>query len=425
MRILFVSNYYPPYEVGGYEQLCSDVANRLRERGHQIAVLTSDQRAHGRDDGREEADVRRVLRIGPSRRFQAATGIEFFTIRTAKTRHNIGRVQESLSTLQPDVVFIWNLQGLPIEIARVCEERQEVAVAYWLAGYSPAEPDGYWRYWEREPANRALALVKKPLRRLALRMMVAEGKPVHPQMRYVAVVSRYMRDTGIAAGMLPESAKVIYNGVEFERFCRPVRARDGQPLRLLQAGRVSCDKGVHTVIEALAHLAEQGTADEVDLVIAGSGPAAYERELRQLVAGNRLRDKVKFLGWVARDRMPDVMASRDVLLLPTEHPEPFARVMLEGMAAGLAVIGSRTGGTDELLQDGENGLIFEAGDSLGLANQIARLLEDDELRQRVAVAGQREVKESYTLDVMVAKIERLLEESVAEMKWVASDKTGG
>ncbi len=413
MRILFISNYYPPFEVGGYEQLCRDVADRLAARGHDVAVLTSDRSVEGREPTGDD-HVYRELRIGPSRERPIATPIEFFVTRRAKERHNIRQLDRVLTAFRPELVFIWNLQGLPLELAAICERRQEVTVAYWLAGYSPVEPDLYWQYWTHVPGDPVRRWLKGALAHLAFRIMVAEGKPVRPLLKHAAVVSHYMRETGIAAGTLPPVTQVIYNGVEFETFFQPVRkGSDKKGLRLLQAGRVSRDKGVHTSIEALVHLAGRGLANQVTLLIAGSGPAEYEAELRRQAADAGLEEQVRLLGWLSRNKMPELMANADVLLLPTEHPEPFARVMLEGMAAGLTVIGSRTGGTEELLRHGENGLTFEAGDSFELAQRVSMLLDDDRLRQKLACAGQRQVREAFTLDVMVNNIERFLEESLA------------
>ena len=117
MRILFLSNYYPPFEVGGYEQLCKDMAGRLAARGHQVAVLTGDPRAEGRDVPAED-HVYRELRIGPE---PGQQWLEFFTARRAKTRFNLERLERVLDEFKPDVAFIWNLQGLPIELAQACE----------------------------------------------------------------------------------------------------------------------------------------------------------------------------------------------------------------------------------------------------------------------------------------------------------------
>jgi glycosyltransferase involved in cell wall biosynthesis len=315
----------------------------------------------------------------------------------------------------PDVVFIWNLQGLPHEMALDAEALPGVAVAYWLAGYTPAEPDSFWQYWMKPPGHRAfLEGIKRPLRRAALAQMRSEGKPVRPQMRHVAVVSNYMRGRGLAEGTLPEHARVIYNGVEVQEFFRPVVFDVEGPLRMMVAGRVSADKGVHTAVEALACLEQELGQGSVHLRIAGSGPAGYLARLKQSVQEHGLDGQVSFLGHIPREEMPNLMADCHVMLLPSTYPEAFSRAVLEGMACGLAVVGTLAGGTGELLQHEVTGLTFVAGDSSDLANQIRRLALEPGLRERLAERGQDLVVERFSLDCMVDHVEALLQEAIAQ-----------
>jgi len=105
---------------------------------------------------------------------------------------------------------------------------------------------------------------------------------------------------------------------------------------------VSEDKGVHTAVEAIGRLARDYQIRNVHLYVAGSGPAAYQTSLQQIVQQYGIEEMVSFLGWLPRDAMPDLMAKCQGLLLPTIHQEPFARVVLEAMASGLAVVGTLT-----------------------------------------------------------------------------------
>ena len=89
--------------------------------------------------------------------------------------------------------------------------------------------------------------------------------------------------------------------------------------------------------------------------------------------------------------------------------EPFARTVLEAMAAGLVVIGTTTGGTGEILTEGKTGLTFPAGDGGQLAKQITRLFDDPVLSQRLAKVGQERVVKQYTLQRMVNQIESVLQ----------------
>lgn len=415
MRILFISNYYPPYEIGGYEQLCRDVAVRLADRGHTIAVLTSD---HGTTRGRraEEPGIQRLLRVQPQPGARLGTAAQFYLTRRQTEATNRRICRDVIQQVLPDVVFIWNLQGLPQELALDVEDRWDAAVAYWLAGYTPAEPDMFWRYWTQAPGKNAfLRGIKRFLSLAALAQMRSEGKPVRPQMRHVAVVSEYMRGKGLAENTLPAHTEVIYNGVEPESFYRPVPPPDASPpISLLLAGRVSHDKGIHVAVEAIGRVAQTRPQRDFRLLVAGSGPSDYLEHLQRMAAAHGIAELISFTGWLPREQMPGLMHTCHILLLPTVHQEPFARVTLEAMTAGLAVIGTLTGGTGELLQEGSNGLSCVAGDSEDLAQQIGRLLNDPDLRYRLASRGQEMVLEQYTLEHMVERIENLLKRAITE-----------
>lgn len=413
MRILFLTNYYPPFEVGGYEQLCRDVAISMAERGHTITVLTSDrgvERANWSDD----PNVLRLLRIQPRPNSRLGTAAQFAITRKRIEALNRQALCETIEQFHPNVTFIWNLQGLPYELALDAESTPRVATAYWLAGYSPAEPDLFWQYWSQPPGKRAaLSAVKRLLSRFAMWQMRREGKPVRPGMCHVAVVSEYVRRKGLEEGTLPPHTEVIYNGVETDVFFRPVPLPDASPpINLLVAGRVSADKGVHVAVEAVGNLAQNRSLRDFHLIMAGSGPAEYLAHLQRLAESYGILDKLSSLGWLPREHMPSLMHTCHVLLLPTVHAEPFARVTLEAMASGLAVVGTSTGGTGEILKHEVTGLVCAASDSADLAHQVGRLLDDPELRYDLASQAQRIVLERYSLDYMVQQLEALLEQAI-------------
>lgn len=416
MRILFVTNYYPPFEVGGYEQLCRDVAERLAERGHAIAVLTSDRGVSRGESATANGSIHRLLRIQPRFGTRPGPAMQFFLTRRRIEAYNRLACRNLVQQYQPDVVFIWNLEGLPYELATDVESLQGVAAAYWLAHYSPAGPDLYWRFWTQPPGKHThLEMFKGVLGRLALAQMRREGKPVRPQMCHVAVVSEWMRSKGLAENTLPTHTEVIYNGVETDLFYHPVHPPDGQlPVNLLLAGRVSADKGIHIAVEAVGTLAQARPQRDFRLIIAGSGPRDYQEQLQKSAASYGIGELVSFTGWLPREQMPSLMHKCHVLLLTAIYPEAFARVVLEGMAAGLAVVGTLTGGTGELLRHRHNGLVYAAEDGQDLARQIGQLLDNPHLRHGLASCGQEMVLGQYSLERMVERVEDLLHRAVAE-----------
>ncbi len=410
MRILFISNHYPPYEVGGYEQLCRDVADRLAARGHAIRVLTT---TFGLERGLHTNDgsIQRVLRFVPDYNAKLSAGLQFFLTRRRDEEHNRACLRAQIRDFTPDVIFLWHLYGLPKSIALEAES-SGAGVAYWLAGESPAEPDEFEHYWQRIGRSPLAKIGKGLTGKVALALMRAEGQ-AHPKLAHVGIVSEYLRQQGIRAGTLPAHTQVIYNGVELHLFQQPVRTQLDGPLTILQAGRVSADKGTHTTVEAVGRLAQQGVTN-VRLIVAGSGPSDYAERLRRSVAQSHIEERVSFLGWQPREKMPAIMAQSHVLVLPTENQEPFARVVLEAMANGLTVISTLTGGTGEIVKHGETGLTFPAGDSAALAQQIKRLVDDAALRIQLAEGGQALVLENFGLERMVENCERLLNEAQAD-----------
>jgi glycosyltransferase involved in cell wall biosynthesis len=336
---------------------------------------------------------------------------QFFITRRQTESHNRRCLLNVAADFAPDVVFVWNIEGLPRSIAVEAESLPNVAVAYWLAGYSPAAPDEFWCYWSRPAMNPVVRPFKSLVSKIALPIMRTEGKPLGPNMRHVAVVSEYLLAKGLADGTLPANTQVIYNGVEIEEFFRPVPSQVEGPLLLLLAGRVTPDKGVDTVIEAVGILAQECDPPNVQLVIAGSGPDSFLGKLKRRVHELDIENLVSFLGWVPREEVPELMARHHVLILPTVYQEPFARVVLEAMASGLLVVSTLTGGTKELLEHEVTGLAFDAGNAQELALLLRRLVTEPGLRQRLAEQGQEVVLKGFSLDNMIQNVEDFLKEA--------------
>jgi glycosyltransferase involved in cell wall biosynthesis len=252
------------------------------------------------------------------------------------------------------------------------------------------------------------------LGRIALAMLAREAQPARLSFKHAICVSAATRNTLVKAGIPVAHARVIHTGLDARPYMNghsdPQPKPDNQALNLLCAGRLYVEKGVHTAIEAVAKLRLGRNPSSIRLSLAGSGSPDYESNLRRLVAQAGLHDDVSFLGLVPAEEMPQLIRKFDVLVVPSIWPEPFSRIVLEGMISGLVVLATPTGGTPELLVDGENGLLFAPGDAEDLAEKIARLAADPNLRRRLAVEGQRTVVERFTMTQWMNKIESYLQE---------------
>lgn len=410
MRILFVTNYYPPFSYGwGYMQLCEEVAEGLFDRGHDIAVLTS---THcDSDETVHPYPVHRLLRMDPDWYSGKSAAWQFFVGRRQRERRAVAHLRQLVGKFRPDVTFIWHYIGLPRVLLLEAEQMPDLTVAYYLAGYHPELPNEYIAYWKAQPIHWAARLLKRPLARVSLGMLAREGKPLSPRYENVICVSKYVRHRLVSQGLISANAVVIHNGVDLSCFSPDMQNGPGfasAGLRCLVAGAVKPEKGAHTVIEALARLRAGDGSREVTLTILGDGPAAYLAYLQERASANCLQEVVEFRSTVPREQMPEVLTRYNTLILPSEYDEPLARAVQEAMAMGLLVIGTTTGGSGELLMHERTGLVFEPGNPESLATQLSRALNEPEPAARLAEAGQQAVREHFDIRHTIEQIEGYL-----------------
>lgn len=410
MRILFLSNLYPPHDLGGWEQQCQEVVDRLQARGHICHVLTSRHGVRGRPPSEE--GVTRALYLQADIYYYRP--LDFFLRRPWQERANQCALRRILNAFQPDIVFVWGMWNLSSSVAYWAEQWMPGRVAYAIAGYWPMKPDIHESYWWLPAGRTWTEALKSPARHLALRMLAHE-KTAHPlALEQVACVSEYVHHKLSEAGALPHGARVIYNGINPQPFLEAATARAPRrdKMRLLYVGGLMAHKGVHTAIEALGLLQQQGQTDGLHLTIVGGGHPDYETYLKQRVNELDLGERVTFYGRVPRAAIADLLSGFDVFLFTSVWEEPIARTVMEAMAAGLAVIGTAVGGQREMLEDGMNALVFPPENAAELAERILQLQRDPTLYTRLAEAGRRTVLERFTLDRMVDEMEAWLEEIV-------------
>ena len=316
----------------------------------------------------------------------------------------------------PDLIFIWHAIGIPSAVLATAEQLRPDATVYYQADYQAEIDDEYLAYWSRPGQSAAAKAFKMMLAPLGRWMLKSEGKPLRLRRRHVACVSVYVRDRLAASGHIPTESVVIRNGVDLSVFSADgdMAAFENDPIRLLYAGRLIREKGVHTMVEALAELGRRQALDGIILTLMGAGQPHYIQQLRARVDQVGLTSKVEFQPAVPRESMPGVLRSHDVLLLTSEYPEPLARSIQEAMAMGLLVIGTTTGGSGELLVEQETGLTFEAGNSSELADQLMFALADRDLSRSIARRGQDRVRAQFNIERTVAETDTYLRQVLAE-----------
>jgi glycosyltransferase involved in cell wall biosynthesis len=325
-----------------------------------------------------------------------------------RQHENAKMMEDTINMFSPDIIFVWGMWSMSKLVPALAERLMPSRVVYFLSDYWPAAKDPHTKYWQSPPRKWLMHIPKRILCWLTLSLIFRDTSPIL-EMKNTICVSRAVKDILIESGIPIENSHVIHGGTDVNRFpCYQPRNFKIRPLTFLYAGQIVEHKGVHTAIEALSLIVNQKKIGDVKLIIAGSGHPHYEKRLHKMVAEEELQDYVTFLGLVPKADMPVVMQRSQVLIFPSIYEEPFARMTQEAMLSGLVVIGTTTGGTKEILWEGENGLIYQPEDAVGLATQIGKLIDDPSLCQRLAVSGRETVLNNFTLSKMVDQIEAYL-----------------
>ena len=346
---------------GGLEIHLLNLAEQLRARGHRVIVA-----------GRPEKFVLSRAQ---------ALGLETFeaTVRRQSDWTDFGRLRDFFRREKVDIIHAHNQEDALVPAAAA---RLAGVPASFLTWHLP------FPFRRRAKGRLLLALLHKRL----------------------IAISRSVRDMHLANGVAPGRMEVIHHGTDVEAFrtliadVPTLRASLGlapEDLAIGIVGRVAPEKGHRELFEALRLLSDRHPC--LRAVVVGNGPdmPALRRELSAL----GVAQKVVFTGF--RDDVNDVMAALDIVAVPSVWPEPCSAVVQQGMALGKPVVGSRTGGTPEMVMEGETGLLVPASDPAALADALGRLAESPDLRQGMGEAGRVRVEECFTLRRMTDEVEAL------------------
>ncbi len=413
MRLLFLSNFYPPFDRGGYEQWCQEVADRLRQSGHQVTVLTSRYHAAHHDSTAQDFVVRQLYLEMEFASLKNA--IRFFVGRQKRVRENIAAIRALFAQSTFDAVLVWGMWNLDWQVAAEAESLCPRGVFYYIADYWLTLASQHSHYW-RTPARTSLARIPKALLKpIAERLLAHEQRPAL-ELAYALFPSAYLRTELLQKGVQFGTTAVIPGAIDTSLYHVPDQPRwdDSNPsLRLLYVGRLSPEKGVETAIHALGHFLALNPCCSAQLVIVGSGDMDYEISLQQLVFEKGLAPRVEFIGAQPKEKMSEIYSQADVLLFTSIWPEPFGRVIVEAMASGVVVVATATGGAAEIIVDEENALVFPPQNAAMLASQLVRLVTNPGLYERLAAAGRCTALEHFDIVRMAEGVERYLEDALA------------
>jgi glycogen(starch) synthase len=370
VRVLVVTNLYPPHYLGGYELYCRDRVEYLRTGKHEVRVLTSTFINTSASEGDGNHISRELHLADPSGHPNV---LRYAGYTWKRERHNARVLQRHIADFKPDVINWWNMEGLPSSLVEWGHRAGIPAVGVVCSG---------WPTHIRRMANgrfRSRVSTWKSTRFLEHITGVAMTVDLSAAARWLFISEDTRRRT-LHAGQCLQDTGVVRAGVDRSLF--PFRPGLPWRWRLLYLGRLDHRKGIDTIISALPILPATAT-----LTVVGSGDQSYTETLRQMVDDSDLADRVTFIEQIAQDQLSHIYGDADVLVCPFRWAEPSGGVLLEAMSSGTLVVATGSGGSGEYLRSEVDALLFEPDDVRGLAAQLLRLANDAKLRSRLREGG--------------------------------------
>lgn len=389
MRLMIVTNLYPPQELGGYGRSLADFAWGLQQRGHEIIVLTSDSQYLGSSQsfGPNGELVLRQLKLKGS--FE--NGVSF--IRDANRCRDIDLqnnllLEKSLNEQPFQGILLGNIDLLGTQIFPSIL-RAQIPVIHHIGFIAPPY------------------------------------QPIHyPKVNHYQLVSasKAVRTSLHKAGFPVDNAPVVYPGARVELFGKHAIGRSlppplgyssksslgspSNPLKIAFAGLLMGSKGAHTLVEAAGKLQKEGISLQLNLA-GGEFQEHYWHNLKKLAAQSGLEGLVNWVGQLNRKKLARFYMLHHIGVFPSNYPEAFGIVGAEMQASGLALISSGVGGAKEIIKDGISGILFEAGNTSSLKSVLLRLVNDECLIRRIAKEGEIQTRESFSVSKSSADLEQI------------------
>ncbi len=410
--LLTVPNYFL-YSFGGIQTYVHCLAKELSYRGHQVAVLTAMPRQDGDEPfvtkkylhnnitiiaysiNADHADVEeRYCGWGPLRR-------QLLMSVLAECHPDLIHINER----DPVITSLCNEMHIPHVVtvhaaAMVCPKAdllsagsmvcrktmnpQDCIACYlsrypWYSGGFVAKIPGFLYRWYGSKLGK-----RKNLPYLARGLFcpwlveqdILAKRGILNQAQCIIAPSLFIRDLLARNGCDSRKIQVIGHGVEPIEGS-PVEDIAKRPVRFAYIGRVSKGKGLHILLESAGLLPDDSACE---IHIFGDAPDYGGRDyLKQILSGYRAGAAVFTHGVISHDRLNEVFAMTDVLVVPSVIPEAFGLVVQEAFSAGRPVIVANSGGLAELVRDGVDGFVVEHNDALSLSRAMQRIIAEPDL----------------------------------------------
>lgn len=387
MRVLLLTDY--GFLAGGAEVIVYSMRDVLRQRGHDVKILTS---SAGDANNRIFADE---VCFGSTSRWR--------TLLQCANPLSACRLRSVLHKFRPDVVHVsLYLTQLSPLILRELLEIPTVYYAQWYRAICPLGtrtlPDGKpCHHYQGNACYKQRCLPLRDHLPLTLQRRLDHHWAPQALNQVIAISHAVAAELNLYGPPHLQAPIVMHPGTAV---VEPRGEMDLQP-NLISAGRLVPEKGVDVLIHAFALLSEKYPT--ALLRILGDGPA--RASLEELAARLDVSDRVEFLGHCSHSETLKWIRNAWCVCVPSVWREPFGMIALEAQMHGVAVVASEIGGLAEILLDGKTGYYVGPGDVDSLAQKLDSLISNPVKSFVMGKAAHRSARDRFSLERFVVDCE--------------------
>jgi glycosyltransferase involved in cell wall biosynthesis len=372
MKICIVTGIFPP-DIGGPASYVPRIAANLVEQGHYVNVVCLSDSLNHDDTAQYLFPVLRIPRqlFKPWRFFQTIISI-------CKFARNA------------DLLYVNGLNFESMLAARILN----VPTVNKIVGDNAWERSQIWKCFQGTLDEYQVA--KKGLLLKLLDWM--RTIPIK-QTKKVIVPSLYLQRIVEGWGIPSDKISVVYNAVEITEAKSPIALPFFEGKTIITVGRLVPWKGLEALIKTMLHF------PQTRLVVIGEG--ALKSNLKELVQRLNVADQVLFMGSLPQKQVFACLKQADVFILNSSY-EGLPHVVLEAMTAGIPVIATNAGGTQEVVEDCKTGLLIPVGDELALKAAIEKIFNQPDLTQILVSNASEYVQSRFSNFNMIAQVEKVL-----------------
>tara|TARA_B110000037_G_C17090272_1_gene493719 strand:- start:164 stop:1267 length:1104 start_codon:yes stop_codon:yes gene_type:complete len=329
---------------------------------------------------------------------------------------NLRALYQRLDRFRPDVVYVWNMHGVSKSLLLGLQD-QGTPIVYdvhgnWLSPHV-FDLDPWFTWWQRNQSLRSkcyqfyLRLIGSARRRLR---HFPIGTVADLDLSNASICSESLRDDLVANGLVQAaSLPVLYPALDTNQLLFKFAYQRAR--KFMWAGRLNAAKAPGIALRAVGILKKRGI--EVSLDFYGMGEPTGRRAMRNLIDASGLSDSVRMQG-IRPGELLSKYSQYDALLFTSCCNDPFPITPLEAMLSGLPVVLARDGGIEEITEDGETALLYDAGDAEALADAMVRMIDLEDGGCAMAKKCMENLQAQHSLDAVVPQIEALLSASISE-----------